>query len=221
MEMELRSQHIRSRQQARGRLQGIPERIEVFFINRNACRHFVTAKLRQMRGAIPQEPNERKSFNTPSAPLPCPIFIKTNNEGGTVKLTHDFSCNDTDHADMPIPTPGHDGDIGFRVESRGDRSHSFRGNMALDGLPLAIVLIERERKAVRLGVIIGKEKLKRLVCGPEATGGIDARSKTESDISPTNRRRNSRNRLQRNNPRPAGVFHPIQSMTDKNAILAD
>ena len=85
---------------------------------------------------------------------------------------------------MPIPTPCYDGNVSIRVESCRNPSLSLSGDVALNRLPLAIVLIESESEAICLGVIIGEKKLKRLICRPEATGGIDAGADCKAEVDP-------------------------------------
>src|SRR5207302_7047726 len=71
------------------------EKIDILLLNRQACRHFVTAVFVDLVGAATQRRNEIEAFDAATASFADTAFIKTNDDRRPMKFVRDPRCNDS------------------------------------------------------------------------------------------------------------------------------
>src|ERR1043166_2309564 len=128
---------------SRGLPKCLGKRREVFFAQCKTGRHFVPAKLFQMRRATIERVYKRQSFDAAPASLPQPARVECDEDRWTMILPREPGRDDAEHARMPVPRAEHDGGVAFRVE----RFHQFLFRLVIDcsfdGLSFAVLRIQK------------------------------------------------------------------------------
>src|SRR5580704_7702656 len=90
--------------------------------------------------------------------------------------------------------------------------------MRFDGLTLAIVPIELEGETIGVCDIVGGEEARTEVAAPDASPGIDARTKNEAQMKGRKRRRGGSEPRQSGEARPLEPFELAQALAHKGAV---
>ena len=141
----------------------------------------MTAPAPEQTGARTERAVQVERGDRAAGSLPVAVRARDEDDRAVVALDEPRG-DDADHALVPVG-PGHGVGAASALLGRPrlDLGHGLAEDAALDGLALAVQLLERVGEPARLGLVLGEQQLERLARVPETAGRVQARREAEAD----------------------------------------
>ena len=114
-----------------------------------------------------------------------------------MEFTQHPGSDDTDDADVPGGISLHDDQIALRIEAVPYAFSSLLGDTFLDLLTFAILQVEHFGQTLGFGLTVAEQQPQCVLCGFQASGGVETRSELETDLIDSHRAACPRNPLER------------------------
>ena len=137
----------------------------------------------QERGAADESAVQVERWDRPARPFPEPFAPRDQDHRPVVTLDQP-RCHDADHALVPVFAPD---DVGAAAPSGlrpvFDLCDRRPQDLVLDGLPIAIQILQAIGKTSRLVGVVGQQQLERGTRMAEPARGVDPRRQPEADLA--------------------------------------
>ena len=170
--------------------------------------------------ALAQRGGEVEALDAAARPAPL-RRVAAQDERGPVELAQHAGGHDAHDADVPEELPLDDDEVARRVEARANGPDDFVGDGALDGLALAVAMVEGAGDGFGGGEVGGAQEFEGFGGVLQAPGGIEARAELEAHFVGPNGALDASGGLEREQAGAASDVQPLQPSGDENTVLTD